>query len=57
MKTTIRDIQRWSEEYENYGDIDVIVKSDSGHKYEIKNFYYDPKLKKLVIGLESNKRK
>ena len=57
MKTTIRDIRRWSEEYENYGDIDVIVKSDSGRKYEIKNFYYDPKLKKLVVGLEPNKRK
>lgn len=57
MKTTIRDIQRWSEEYENYGDVDVIVKSDSGRKYEIKNFYYDSKLKKLIISLEPNKRK
>ena len=57
MKTTIRDIRRWSEEYENYTDKDVVVKSDSGRTYSIKNFYYDSKKDKLVIGLEANKKK
>lgn len=57
MKTTIRDIRRWSEEYENYTDKDVVVKSDGGRTYSIKNFYYDSKKDKLVIGLEANKKK
>ena len=57
MKTTIRDIRRWSEEYEGYTDKDVVVKSDGGRTYSIKNFYYDSKKDKLVIGLEPNKKK
>ena len=45
-----KDLSYLAEEFENYGDLEVVVASSKkGKKYKIINWYYDEKLNSIVL--------